>query len=380
MAIERRLTELAGPVGRQAAHGALAQRPGRHGPRDVHARARGRGARGDRGADARAAAARRAARSTGRCPATRTCSAPSRSTSAITCSPTSGCSRATARASPTRSTSRRHGCRSGRVRWRASTSTPTAAPWRAELGFAAVAPNSIDAVSGRRLHPRLPRRGRDLRDASLAARRGARAVVQRGVRLLRAARRVERRAPRSCPRRRTPTPPSCCARRRRGWWAHLAAFHGVLHALPLTYNKDLQEDKEHLFDAVDTLELSLAAATRDDRGRGLPARAHARGRDGRADRGHRAWRTCWCAWACRSARRTGWWRAWCAASLESGSSLSRAHPRAALAPTASCSRRTRASCARCSRSARGSSPRSPRAAPPARAWPSSWTLAHGGAR
>jgi argininosuccinate lyase len=43
--------------------------------------------------------------------------------------------------------------------------------------------------------------------------------------------------------------------------AHLTALHGVLHALPLTYNKDLQEDKEHLFDAVDTLELCLAAAT-----------------------------------------------------------------------------------------------------------------------
>ncbi|HEX5852687.1 MAG TPA: argininosuccinate lyase, partial [Solirubrobacteraceae bacterium] len=42
---------------------------------------------------------------------------------------------------------------------------------------------------------------------------------------------------------------------------HLTAFHGVMHALPLTYNKDLQEDKEHLFDAVDTLELTLAAAT-----------------------------------------------------------------------------------------------------------------------
>jgi argininosuccinate lyase len=42
---------------------------------------------------------------------------------------------------------------------------------------------------------------------------------------------------------------------------HLAAFHGVLHGLPLTYNKDLQEDKEHLFDAVDTLELTLAAAS-----------------------------------------------------------------------------------------------------------------------
>src|SRR4051794_13273832 len=42
--------------------------------------------------------------------------------------------------------------------------------------------------------------------------------------------------------------------------AHLAGLHGVLHGLPLTYNKDLQEDKERLFDAVDTLELTIAAA------------------------------------------------------------------------------------------------------------------------
>jgi argininosuccinate lyase len=42
--------------------------------------------------------------------------------------------------------------------------------------------------------------------------------------------------------------------------SHLAALHGVLHGLPLTYSKDLQEDKEHLFDAADTLELALAAA------------------------------------------------------------------------------------------------------------------------
>jgi argininosuccinate lyase len=41
---------------------------------------------------------------------------------------------------------------------------------------------------------------------------------------------------------------------------HLVALHGVLHGLPLTYNKDLQEDKEGLFDAVDTLELCLSAA------------------------------------------------------------------------------------------------------------------------
>ena len=42
--------------------------------------------------------------------------------------------------------------------------------------------------------------------------------------------------------------------------AHLVALHGVMHGLPLTYNKDMQEDKEHLFDAVDTLELCLDAA------------------------------------------------------------------------------------------------------------------------
>jgi argininosuccinate lyase len=33
-----------------------------------------------------------------------------------------------------------------------------------------------------------------------------------------------------------------------------------MHGLPLTYNKDMQEDKEHVFDAADTLELCLAAA------------------------------------------------------------------------------------------------------------------------
>jgi argininosuccinate lyase len=40
----------------------------------------------------------------------------------------------------------------------------------------------------------------------------------------------------------------------------LTTVLGVLHGLPLTYNKDLQEDKEPLFDAIDTLELSLSVA------------------------------------------------------------------------------------------------------------------------
>jgi argininosuccinate lyase len=36
---------------------------------------------------------------------------------------------------------------------------------------------------------------------------------------------------------------------------------GTMHALPLAYSKDLQEDKEPLFTAIDELELCLAAAT-----------------------------------------------------------------------------------------------------------------------
>ena len=42
--------------------------------------------------------------------------------------------------------------------------------------------------------------------------------------------------------------------------SRLVGLHGVLHGLPLTYNKDLQEDKEPLFDAIDTVELSLRTA------------------------------------------------------------------------------------------------------------------------
>jgi argininosuccinate lyase len=41
--------------------------------------------------------------------------------------------------------------------------------------------------------------------------------------------------------------------------ADYAALLGTMHALPLTYGKDMQEDKEPLFDAIDTVELCLDA-------------------------------------------------------------------------------------------------------------------------
>jgi argininosuccinate lyase len=41
--------------------------------------------------------------------------------------------------------------------------------------------------------------------------------------------------------------------------ASFATLLGVMHALPLTYGKDMQEDKEPLFDAIETVELCLDA-------------------------------------------------------------------------------------------------------------------------
>jgi argininosuccinate lyase len=42
--------------------------------------------------------------------------------------------------------------------------------------------------------------------------------------------------------------------------ADLLTVLGTMHALPLTYSKDMQEDKEPLFDAIDTIEPCLEAA------------------------------------------------------------------------------------------------------------------------
>jgi argininosuccinate lyase len=128
-----------------------------------------------------------------------------------------------------------------------------------ELGFAAVSPNSIDAVSNRDFvldylaaaatcATHLSRLGAEIVlwsseefgfcEVSDAWASGSSIMPQKknpdAAELLRA------KAPRVA--------------------AHLVGLHGVLHGLPLTYNKDLQEDKEHLFDAVDTLDLTLAAA------------------------------------------------------------------------------------------------------------------------
>jgi len=128
-----------------------------------------------------------------------------------------------------------------------------------ELGFAGVVPNSVDAVSNRDF-------ALDLLQACAVvsthlSRLGAELVLwsseEFGFMTLSDA---WSSGSSIMPQKKNPD----CAELLRGKAprvvGHLAALHGVLHALPLTYNKDLQEDKEHVFDAVDTVAVSLDAA------------------------------------------------------------------------------------------------------------------------
>ena len=134
------------------------------------------------------------------------------------------------------------------------------ASWSAgELGFAAVAENSIDAVSNRDFV--LDYLAAAATCATHLSRLGAEIVLwsseefgfcelsdawASGSSIM--------------PQKKNPDAAELLRAKAPRVAAHLVALHGVLHGLPLTYNKDMQEDKEHLFDAVDTLELCLAAA------------------------------------------------------------------------------------------------------------------------
>jgi len=129
----------------------------------------------------------------------------------------------------------------------------------AELGFAEVAPNSVDAVSNRDFA--LDYLAAAAACATHLSRLGAEIVLwaseefgflelpdawSSGSSIM--------------PQKKNPDAAELLRAKAPRIAAHLGALHGVLHGLPLTYNKDLQEDKEHLFDAADTLELCLRAA------------------------------------------------------------------------------------------------------------------------
>lgn len=129
----------------------------------------------------------------------------------------------------------------------------------AELGFDHVAPNSIDAVSNRDFV--LDYLGAAATCLTHLSRLGAELVLWSSsefgfVRLPDA----WSSGSSIMPQKKNPDAAELLRAKAPRVVGSLAGFYGVLHALPLTYNKDMQEDKEPLFDAVDTLTVSLEAA------------------------------------------------------------------------------------------------------------------------
>jgi argininosuccinate lyase len=129
----------------------------------------------------------------------------------------------------------------------------------AELGFESVAPNSIDAVSNRDFA--LDYLAAAATAATHLSRLGAELVLWSSEEFGFCALSDAWSSGSSVmPQKKNPDAAELLRAKAPRILAHHAALHGVLHGLPLTYNKDLQEDKEHLFDTADTLALSLAAA------------------------------------------------------------------------------------------------------------------------
>lgn len=128
-----------------------------------------------------------------------------------------------------------------------------------ELGFAGVVPNSIDAVSNRDFV--LDYLNAAATCATHLSRLGAEIVLWSSEEFGFCEVRDDWASSSSImPQKKNPDAAELLRAKAPRIVSHLAGLHGVMHALPLTYNKDMQEDKEHLFDTVDTLELSLAAA------------------------------------------------------------------------------------------------------------------------
>jgi argininosuccinate lyase len=128
-----------------------------------------------------------------------------------------------------------------------------------ELGFPDVVPNSIDAVSNRDFV--LDYLGAAALCATHLSRLGSELVLwcseEFGFRELPDAWSA---GSSIMPQKKNPDAAELLRAKAPRVLARFAALHGALHALPLTYSKDMQEDKENLFDASDTLELMLSAA------------------------------------------------------------------------------------------------------------------------
>jgi argininosuccinate lyase len=129
-----------------------------------------------------------------------------------------------------------------------------------ELGFDGVAPNSIDAVSSR--DSALDYLAAAAICATHLSRLGGELVVWSSEEFGFAEPADEFASGSSImPQKKNPDAAELLRAKSPRIAADFATLAGVLHGLPLAYSKDLQEDKEAVFDAGDNLELCLEAAT-----------------------------------------------------------------------------------------------------------------------
>jgi argininosuccinate lyase len=129
-----------------------------------------------------------------------------------------------------------------------------------ELGFDGVAPNSIDAVSSR--DSALDYLATAAICASHLSRLGGELVVWSSEEFGFAEPADEFASGSSImPQKKNPDAAELLRAKSPRITADFVTLAGVLHGLPLAYSKDLQEDKEAVFDAGDNLELCLEAAT-----------------------------------------------------------------------------------------------------------------------
>ena len=307
-AVERRVTELAGAAGREAAHRSQPQRPGRDRPAALAA-PRGRGGRrGRRIVAPGGARSRRAARGRQRRVPARLHAPAARAAGAARAPPARALLGARARRRPTRAT-----------RLQRADVSP--------LGAGALAGSSLplDPDGDRVPTSASPRRFENSLDAvsdrDFVAEALLRRVAAEQVHLSRLGEEIVlwssdefgfvpladaySTGSSMLPQKKNPDIAELARGKAGRVIGDLTGLLATLKGLPLAYNRDLQEDKEPLFDAVDT-----RAAQRSPRSAGLlataefDADAHARrGRRRRRSRPPTSPSTS-CARACRSARRT----------------------------------------------------------------------------
>ncbi len=254
--------DAAGAGGGQAAHGPLAQRPGGAGHAPLAAGANRGAAAGDsRMLAARAGGAGRAGAATWSSRATRICSGRSRSIWRITCWPTWRCWSATAQRLQ-ECLARVNVCPLGSGALAGST-LPLDRELVAELlgfvdaqGRPQVTQNSMDAVSDRDFAVEFCSSRGAARGAPLAAGGGPGSLVEREFNFIRIADAYTTGSS-LMPQKKNPDVAELIRGKSGRLIGNLVALLTLLKGLPMTYNRDLQEDKERLFDTADTVRAAV---------------------------------------------------------------------------------------------------------------------------